>query len=364
MGRVFELWAPEFDHPEVENIPLLDDVRHKIVHKGMKDFSFLHGVAVVYHRGTLYCAWANSPIDENSTDEVLRSRKSNDDGRSWSEPELIGPGYSDERNHSHCSFFSHDGSLWAYAASFSKLNSKGKVFPRLRTEAFKLDESTGRWQNNGIAVENFWPYEEPKRMANGAWIMGGQDSDANCIVAISDGEDFSKWKEIPLPSPEGIPLRFGETTTYAERDEIVAVIRYRSSLAPSIPQQVAVVSISNNYGDSWSEAIASNLPAGDSKLYAGLLSDGRRYLVYNADTEARRSTLVVATGKPGERVLSRVWRIQHGYPPEPRRDGFAKGKQWSYPYAYEHDGDLIIGYSVSKEDACLSWVPIEALHGS
>jgi hypothetical protein len=45
----------------------------------------------------------------------------------------------------------------------------------------------------------------------------------------------------------------------------------------------------------------------------------------------------------------------------PRFSGQAKGKQWSYPYGYEHDGNLYVVYSIGKEDCGLSVVPIEAL---
>ncbi|MDD4565891.1 MAG: hypothetical protein PHE79_10515 [Eubacteriales bacterium] len=36
--------------------------------------------------------------------------------------------------------------------------------------------------------------------------------------------------------------------------------------------------------------------------------------------------------------------------------------EWSYPNAYEHNGNLYITYSQGKEDCVLSIIPIEALH--
>ena len=41
--------------------------------------------------------------------------------------------------------------------------------------------------------------------------------------------------------------------------------------------------------------------------------------------------------------------------------GAAKGKQWSYPYGYEHDGKLFVVYSIGKEDCGLSVMPIKSL---
>ena len=59
--------------------------------------------------------------------------------------------------------------------------------------------------------------------------------------------------------------------------------------------------------------------------------------------------------------MSRMWRIRHGKSIPPRFSGNAKGKQWSYPYGYEHDGKLFVVYSIGKEDCGLSVVPVAAL---
>ena len=66
-------------------------------------------------------------------------------------------------------------------------------------------------------------------------------------------------------------------------------------------------------------------------------------------------------GKPGEKTLSKMWRIRHGKSEAPRYGGHAKGKQWSYPYGYEHDGKLYVLYSVGKEECGLSELSVAAL---
>ena len=58
-----------------------------------------------------------------------------------------------------------------------------------------------------------------------------------------------------------------------------------------------------------------------SKPYAGHLSTGQAFLVCNVGPD--RHTLVLAVTAPGERVLSRVWRIRHGASPDLRLPGIA-----------------------------------------
>jgi len=95
-----------------------------------------------------------------------------------------------------------------------------------------------------------------------------------------------------------------------------------------------------------------------TKAYLGGLSTGQLFLVSNY---RNRDTLVISVSRPGESTFSRMWRIRHGKSEAPRFDGFAKGKQWSYPYAHEHDDKLFIVYSIGKEECGLSVVPVTSL---
>ncbi len=120
----------------------------------------------------------------------------------------------------------------------------------------------------------------------------------------------------------------------------------------------AWVSTSDDFGRAWTQTRPSNYRMPRAKAYFGRLSTGQIYLVAN---HTNRDTLVVAVGKPGATKLSQMWRIRHGKSVPPRFPGHAKGKQWSYPYAHEHDGKLYVVYSIGKEDCGLSVIPVESL---
>ncbi len=344
------LWTGPPIPKDVNQIPFVPGLTHQTIHRAQKDgFKFLHGAAIIEHKGTLYANWANSPTNENGPHETLQGRRSKDGGKTWSDLEVIGSGFKGPDRHSHGVYLKHRGKLWTICSRFG-VGPSAKRFPGLEGEAFVLNEETGRWESRGIVMQNCWPYDEPVRMQNGSLITGGQDKDGLPVVAISQGDDLTKWDTVLIPYPPELAPSFAETTVSAVGNRVVAIIRGGGG--------VAWVSSSNDYGKTWSRAQPGNLPMPRAKAYFGKLSTGQLYLVSNLKN---RDTLVISVSKPGEPTLSRMWKIRHGKSEPPRFSGFAKGKQWSYPYAHEYNGKLYVVYSIGKEDCGLSVFPIKSL---
>jgi hypothetical protein len=348
--RTRTLWTGPPIPDDPEEIPFVPGVQHRTVHRATADgYKFLHGAAIVHHKGVFYANWANSPTNENGPHETLQGRRSTDGGQTWSELEVIGPGFDGEERHSHGVLFVHQDRLWTIGSRFG-VGTAGRRFTGLKAEAFVLNERTDQWESRGVVMENCWPYDEPVRMGNGNWITGGQDKDGLPVVAISRGEDLTKWDSVLIPFDPRLQPGFAETTVWAEGQRVMAVIRGGGG--------VAWLSTSDDNGRSWSKATPSNLPMPRAKAYLGRLSTGQLYLLSNLKN---RDTLVISVGKPGEQTLSQMWRIRHGRSGPPRFPGRAKGKQWSYPYGYEHDGKLFVVYSIGKEDCGLSVLPMQSL---
>lgn len=352
--ELFPLWSgppiPEFQ----DEIPDLPDVTHRVIHDPSDGkHTFLHGAAIIHHKGRFYANWANSPVDENSDGETLQGRHS-PDAIHWSAKEVIGAGNAEGLNNSHGIFHAHNGVLWTFSARFGHLNT-GVKFPGLKVEGFTLDERTGRWQSRGVVGEGMWPYTEPVRLPDGNWITGGQGPDGEPGVLISDRDDFTKWRTVKIPAPD-MPRGFGETALFASSPgELVAIIR--PGRGPH-----AWVSVSKDHGATWTEARPSNYPIGVSKVDAGTLSTGQRYLVANFPAAGfpQRDTMVIAVGRPNEQTLRKIYRLRFG-PPALDFPGWAKGPQWSYPYAHEYGGNLYVVYSIGKEKCGLSIIPLASL---
>jgi hypothetical protein len=322
-------------------------------------YTFLHGAAIVHHKGRMYANWANSPVHENSPDESLQGSSSGDGGLTWTPREVIARPRSGDPNFSHTAFLSLNGELWTFAARFRGLREEpGLKFPDLQVEALVLDEKTNTWKTRGTVARDMWPYVEPIRLANGNWITAGQGSFGEPGVLISQGGDLTKWRTIQIPVAKDMPQGFGETALLpiAGGRELLALVR------PGSGTRVAWASVSRDNGETWSETRPTNFPIGLSKMYSGRLSTGQPYVVANFPSWGRsdRDTLIIAVGRSGADTFDRLYQVRFG-PTRPVYSGFAKGAQWSYPYAHEHDGKLYIVYSVNKEECGLSIIPISAL---
>ena len=346
----YGLWSGPPLPRDPTQIPFAEGVEHRTIHRPVEDgYKFLHGAAILEHEGVFYSNWANSPVNENGPHETLQGRRSTDGGVRWSPLEVIGPGFDGPERHSHGVLFVHEGKIWTICARFG-VGVPGRRFPGLKAEAFVLHPQTNRWDSQGIVIKNCWPYDAPVKMGNGSHITGGQDKDGLPVVAISHGDDFTKWDSVLIPYHPKLAPSFAETTVWAEDACVTAVIRGGAG--------VAWIATSEDYGRTWTTAQPSNLPMPRAKAYLEKLSTGQLYLVSNYNN---RDTLVISVSKPGESTLSRMWRIRHGKSDAPRFAGVAKGKQWSYPYAHEHQGKLFIVYSVGKEECGLSVVPAASL---
>ena len=345
-----ELWTGPAIPQDFNKIPFVPGARHQTIHRATTDgYRFLHGAAIVHHNGTFYANWANSPTHENGPHETLRGRRSNDGGMTWSELEVIAPGFEGDERHSHGILFEHKDELWIICARWGK-GTSGRRFRDLMGEAFVLDEQTDKWISRGIVMDNCWPYDQPVRMKNGDFITGGQDKDGLPVVAISHGDDMTKWDSVLIPYDPQLKPIYAETSVSGDGDRVIAVIRGGLGRA--------WVSISEDFGRTWSKARPSTMPMPRSKPYVGNLSTGQRYMLSNL---GNRDTLVVSVCEPGESTLSKMWRIRHGKSVPPHFPGKGKFKQWSYPYGYEHDGNLFVVYSIGKEDCGLSVLPINSL---
>jgi uncharacterized repeat protein (TIGR02543 family) len=147
---------------------------------------------------------------------------------------------------------------------------------------------------------------------------------------------------IHTDSSVGTTNLWGESTVIVEQTQIINIARRSAGRV----RGNALVSISNDYGLTWTPAAESNLPMATQKPYAGTLSTGQHYLIgtITADTDGTRSPLTIAVSKPGETLFSRVFLIRTSV-----FDGTpgisAPNADFSYPYAVERNGQLYIAYT-------------------
>ena len=360
------LWDSKVKLPKAADLPVLDGVEFSVIkaNEPEKDgYIWLHGVGLGWHKGKLFASFGHNKGEENTQGEEARGRISEDAGKTWGETFTIGTGAGvPDLSISHGVFLSQGGRLWAFHGAFY-----GRM-QKIHTRAFVLDENTDAWQPKGVVVDDgFWALNQPVKMADGNWIMPGikarafsESSKNPAAVAISHGDDFTKWDLIAIPTAEGLTM-WGESSIIVDGPNVTNIARFGAKAQ-------ALIAVSKDYGRTWVASAPSNLPMATSKPAAGMLSTTQRYLVCTttADSGGRRTPLTIAVSKPGDSVFSHVFIIRPSIFPQGPGD-VADGAPLSYPCAVEYEGKLYVGYSNgggrrgNHNSAELAVIPIKKL---
>ncbi len=357
------LWESNIPLAKAAELPQVKGAQFHVLKKQRPDedgCNFTLGVGLAWHKGKLYASYGFNKGDENTATEEAHVRVSDDAGKTWSKPVVMDAGEGNLAI-SHGVFLSHGGKLWAFMGAF---HAHTQLYHRVHARAYLLNETTGAWEPQGAVInDGFWPMQEPQKLANGNWVMAGlrigaQFGQASNLpaVAISKGDDFTKWDLVVIPAKPGLGAIWGESTVIVDGQRILNISRYEK-------KALALLSVSEDYGRTWTPTAPSNLPMATSKPYSGVLSTGQRFLVCTttADTGPRRSPLTIAVSKPGEPLFSRVFVIRSSVS-EQTPGVSAPNADFSYPYAVEHQGQLYIGYTHKSHIANeLAVIPVSSL---
>lgn len=362
----FPLWDENEPLPVVKDIRELPEVTFHVIKKWdqkQDGYTFLHGVGLGWHKGKLYASIGHNKGAENTVTEEAQYCVSGDDGQTWSELQVIDGGDEADLAVSHGVFLSHNGKLWAFHGAYYK------KMQRIHTRAYSLDEDTGEWIKHGVVIQNgFWPMNQPIQMADGNWIMPGvlagpydNSKVFPAAVAISHGDDFMHWDCVEIPTADGISRMWGESSIWIDGKRIFNIARYGGKAA-------ALVAVSDDYGRTWTDSQASNLPMATSKPASGTLSTGQRYLICTTarNNGGKRTPLTIAVTRPGENEFSQVFVIRRSLHKDQPGES-AQNLSLAYPCAVEHEGYLYVGYSNNGgrrgnlNSAELAVIPIQSL---
>lgn len=356
-GGRMELWDETVPFPQREEISFAPGAVDVVVHRAGGDgFNFLHDAAIVAHRGKLFAAWYNCPQGEMVGTSIIRGRRSDDGGRTWSAVEVLAADREQRKiMYVPVALLSHGGKLYAFVTQM-----KGGPDLVHACEAFVLDEASDQWTSRGIITGPFIANSPPLRLPNGNFLMAGRMSEQPGqkptipAVAISRGENLTEpWELVPLAPADKFKqdsrVVFPETTVIVEREKLTALVRRE--------RDSSMMFISQDQGESWSEPLEHNLPMEGSKIHAGTLSTGQRYVLCNLPGgRVRRDMLVLAVSRPGEEKFSQLWKIRDGRSPE-----LGTGPEWSYPSAIEHNGTLHVVYTSEKHHCVMTSIPVKSL---
>ena len=350
-------------HPATLGLPFLTDAEHFTVYAPATadDYAYNHGAVLTVFKDRFYMQWQSSFRDEDA-EETQVVFATSVDGENWSEPVILASPRTDTVITN--GGWLHDGdtliafiNVWpddtgelktGYAEFTSSTDGLNWSSPARVTHAdgSPVDgviEQDSRALPDGRILTTFHvepgltakPYYTDDPLGISGWIAG----------------DFSN-----LPS-EGATSRELEPSWYTTPDDdIVMVFRDQGNSFQTI------ISVSEDWGETWSSPIISDFPDSRSKQSAGNLPDGTVFRVNSPRRDRERYPLVLSLSDDGQN-FDHAFVLRSGLSdlPSMRFDGRYKRIGYSYPKSLVHDGFLYVSYATNKERIELTRIPVEAL---
>lgn len=343
MSFVKKMWSGS-DALDIRELPMHPAAEAQIIQRPEAGFGFLHDCMITKYHGKIYTAWYNCPEGEMQGDSVIRGRISADDGNIWSEVKTFAQDQSKQFMYVPPAFgiCPQNDHLYLIATRMAGADLVHDF------EIFELDEETESFHFVRRIDSPFLPNTPVYRMKNGKLIMGGRvsrnvdDYPVYTAVAISDsGRIDDDWRIVEIcPFYKGFDgWNYLPETCLSIYDDgsIIAFVRHDCRY----PQLYE----SADSGETWTPSQVHDIPVGNSKLFSGILSDGRSYLITNLAGQ-QRDTLALFLSKPGERTFSDAWLLRNG-----NDETLNATPEWSYPAAVEDGGYLYVVCTSAKTSA-------------
>ncbi len=316
-------------------------------------YKFLHEAAIIEFGGRLFASWYSCPETELCGTSEIRERRSLDCGRSWTEPDTVCKDDSGKILYCPPVYHIEDGKLYML------INEMVSADMMHAMDLFVLDEETDKFRLVWSKPIPFKLNTNVYRLDNGKLFMPGriakldQFPNTPAVIIVDSGRIDSDYRVVKLQDNGFISTEIEyvhpEMTALTDGAKITIYCRNDKSNVP-------IMYISQDYGETWSKPIAHNIPFSNSKIYSGTLSNGRKYIIGNIYPE--RSKLAILFAEPDADIFTVGYTLQDG-----RSDTLGYGgEQWSYPVAYEYEGNLYVIYSAVSEDgrgAAMSVIPID-----
>lgn len=257
------------------------------------EYAFLHEAAIIEYHGTLFAAWYNCEEKELIGPTPIRQKRSKDGGKTWSDIETVAEDQT--------------GKILFCPPVYGICEDKLYM---LINEMVSADHIHALdlyvFQEEKDCFEFLWSKPIPfklntnvYKMANGKLLLPGRIAELDGFpntpaVLISDsGKIDDDWRLVYIQEngdlPDGSKLVHPEITAIIEDNKIAMFSR-------DDERKVPLVYLSQDYGETWSDAFSYDIPFSDSKIYAGTLSDGRNYIIGN--WYPGREKLVLVFSKP------------------------------------------------------------------
>jgi len=335
---------------DAEKLEILPGVEASWVFKPTKEHAFLHETAIISYHGILFASWYNCQENELEGQTIIRGKRSNDGGKTWSDVEVLAE--------------DPDGKIMycppvygiCHDTLYLMVNQMVSADHIHSLDLYRFDEADGEFHFRWSKPIPFKLNTNVYNLENGKLLLAGrvgkQDEfpDTPAVLISDSGQIDADWRIVKLQEnrmlPDGSMLIHPETSAIINGQDCVVFCR-------NDQRRVPLMYISNDHGEHWSGPIAHDVPFSNSKIYSGMLSNGASYIIGNM--HPGRNLLAIFFTKPGERVFS-----HGGYLRKDEDQMLGAFPQWSYPVATEWNNHLYVIYTTGTKPrgAMLSVVPI------
>lgn len=232
--------------------------------------------------GDLLCCWFAGSNEGNADISIVVSRLKAGESK-WSVPVKVSD--DEERSEQNPSLFlTPEGDIWLmYTAQISRAARPDSPFNLQYTAQIrrKISKDNGEtWGKTEVMFsrEGSFCRQKIQILSNGRWIFGNwicyNDDTHNgsdiTVVQISDNNGLS-WKGVEIPGSRG---RVHANLIETEPGKVIALFRSRS--ADNI-----YIAHSDDWGESWSGPVRTQLPNNNSSISAIRLQSGALAVSYN-----------------------------------------------------------------------------------
>jgi len=305
-----------------------------------RQFRFLHEAAIIEYRGVLYASWYHCHKFELQGYTPIYGKRSYDGGKTWSRLELLCEDQAKKIIYCPPVYGICDDTLYLLVNQMVAPDHIHSL------DLFRLNNDTGKFEFLWSRPIPFKLNTNVVALPNGKLMLPGRVGELDGFpntpaVLISDsGKIDAEWRLVKIAEngdlPDGTELRHPEISVMQAGDRLYMFNR-------NDRRKVPLLYLSEDLGESWSEAYSHDIPYVNSKMYAGNLADGRKYLVANIDRPDRSCLAIYFTEPRGEK-FTRKQILFDGQPTATQN-----APACHYPVAHESNGKLYIIATVSYD---------------
>ena len=283
-------------------------------------------------KGRLFAGWYSGGVGEPHWENYNLLIRSEDDGMTWSEPELVISGSQKD------DFITIDiqlwldplGRMWLFFAKISCAPGSKPTDPdHWMTWAMICDDPDAEvlsWSEPKLIVTGFLR-TQPTILSNGDWVMCPYDRSSDFYCYARSKDQGKTW--VRCQAGQRMTNTFDENMILERNDH--TLLMYARDLKPMLTQCIAA----DPEGSSWTKTEYTSILSGSSRFFLRRLKSGKVLLIHN-DSNRMRTNLTAEISEDDGKTWS-------------HRILLDSGENISYPDAVETgDGRIFIIYDCGR----------------